>query len=220
VNARPRPLALYYFGDNDADRRRVLDRTTSGNVTMSGRTISRSAASARAGWASTTGSRASGHSATPRASSCRVAGTAHASCGPLRQACRCSPRLLPSMTWRAATVDGDACRPSAFAWQRPIGPAKPTGPVRQVPFQPRHHRAPFVHDTCRALGPRSRPLPDLPSHACGDGPATIHPNRIDLIESPQTDQHARPHPSCEAGAHQRPADTPEHRHADWKDVRI
>lgn len=34
VNARPRPLALYYFGDNDADRRKVLDRTTSGNVTI------------------------------------------------------------------------------------------------------------------------------------------------------------------------------------------
>ena len=32
VNARPRPLALYYFGDDDADRRKVLDRTTSGNV--------------------------------------------------------------------------------------------------------------------------------------------------------------------------------------------
>lgn len=32
VNARPRPLALYYFGDDDADRRRVLDRTISGNV--------------------------------------------------------------------------------------------------------------------------------------------------------------------------------------------
>jgi hypothetical protein len=31
-----RPLALYYFGDNDADRRRVLDRTTSGNVTING----------------------------------------------------------------------------------------------------------------------------------------------------------------------------------------
>jgi acyl-CoA reductase-like NAD-dependent aldehyde dehydrogenase len=28
VNARPRPLALYYFGDDDADRRKVLDRTT------------------------------------------------------------------------------------------------------------------------------------------------------------------------------------------------
>ena len=32
VNARPRPLALYYFGDDSTDRRRVLDRTTSGNV--------------------------------------------------------------------------------------------------------------------------------------------------------------------------------------------
>lgn len=30
VNARPRPLALYYFGGDDADRRKVLDRTTSG----------------------------------------------------------------------------------------------------------------------------------------------------------------------------------------------
>ncbi|GAA2568146.1 hypothetical protein GCM10010304_01670 [Streptomyces roseoviolaceus] len=36
VNARPRPLALYYFGSNDADRRKVLDRTTSGNVTVNG----------------------------------------------------------------------------------------------------------------------------------------------------------------------------------------
>jgi coniferyl-aldehyde dehydrogenase len=36
VNARPRPLALYYFGSNDADRRTVLDRTTSGNVTVNG----------------------------------------------------------------------------------------------------------------------------------------------------------------------------------------
>ncbi|MEV4229099.1 aldehyde dehydrogenase family protein, partial [Streptomyces bobili] len=34
VNARPRPLALYYFGNNDADRRKVLDRTTSGNGTI------------------------------------------------------------------------------------------------------------------------------------------------------------------------------------------
>lgn len=32
VNAHPRPLALYYFGDNDADREKVLSRTTSGNV--------------------------------------------------------------------------------------------------------------------------------------------------------------------------------------------
>ncbi|MFF9773192.1 coniferyl aldehyde dehydrogenase [Streptomyces sp. NPDC013978] len=36
VNARPRPLALYYFGDNGPDLRKVLDRTTSGNVTVSG----------------------------------------------------------------------------------------------------------------------------------------------------------------------------------------
>lgn len=36
VNARPRPLALYYFGANDADRRTVLDSTTSGNVTING----------------------------------------------------------------------------------------------------------------------------------------------------------------------------------------
>jgi coniferyl-aldehyde dehydrogenase len=36
VNARPRPLALYYFGDDNADRRKVLDRTTSGNVTING----------------------------------------------------------------------------------------------------------------------------------------------------------------------------------------
>ncbi|RXF72729.1 coniferyl aldehyde dehydrogenase, partial [Hansschlegelia zhihuaiae] len=32
VNARPRPLALYYFGADDADRRKVLSRTVSGNV--------------------------------------------------------------------------------------------------------------------------------------------------------------------------------------------
>ena len=32
VNARPRPLALYYFGPDDADRHSVLSRTTSGNV--------------------------------------------------------------------------------------------------------------------------------------------------------------------------------------------
>lgn len=32
VNARARPLALYYFGEDDAARRKVLDRTTSGNV--------------------------------------------------------------------------------------------------------------------------------------------------------------------------------------------
>lgn len=32
VNASPRPLALYYFGGDDADRRKVLSRTASGNV--------------------------------------------------------------------------------------------------------------------------------------------------------------------------------------------
>ncbi|MBT2597523.1 aldehyde dehydrogenase family protein [Arthrobacter sp. ISL-72] len=36
VNERPRPLALYYFGADDAARRQVLDRTTSGNVTVNG----------------------------------------------------------------------------------------------------------------------------------------------------------------------------------------
>ncbi|MDX1803232.1 MAG: coniferyl aldehyde dehydrogenase [Alcanivorax sp.] len=32
VNARPRPLALYYFGERDQECERVLQRTTSGNV--------------------------------------------------------------------------------------------------------------------------------------------------------------------------------------------
>lgn len=32
VNARPRPLALYYFGERDADCEKLLKRTTSGNV--------------------------------------------------------------------------------------------------------------------------------------------------------------------------------------------
>ncbi len=36
INARPRPLALYYFGDSGEDRRKVLARTTSGNVTING----------------------------------------------------------------------------------------------------------------------------------------------------------------------------------------
>lgn len=34
INAGPRPLALYYFGPNDAERKAVLARTTSGNVTI------------------------------------------------------------------------------------------------------------------------------------------------------------------------------------------
>jgi coniferyl-aldehyde dehydrogenase len=36
VNARPRPLALYYFGDDKTERRKVLTETTSGNVTVNG----------------------------------------------------------------------------------------------------------------------------------------------------------------------------------------
>lgn len=34
VNARPRPLALYLFGSDTAVQRKVLERTTSGNVTV------------------------------------------------------------------------------------------------------------------------------------------------------------------------------------------
>jgi coniferyl-aldehyde dehydrogenase len=34
INGRPRPLALYYFGRNGESRRKVLERTTSGNVTV------------------------------------------------------------------------------------------------------------------------------------------------------------------------------------------
>ena len=34
VNAHPRPLALYYFGDNAADTQRVLRETVSGGVTL------------------------------------------------------------------------------------------------------------------------------------------------------------------------------------------
>ena len=36
VNEHNRPLALYYFGGDDATRRKVLSRTTSGNVTING----------------------------------------------------------------------------------------------------------------------------------------------------------------------------------------
>ena len=36
VNARPRPLALYYFGSSAKNRRQVLSRTTSGGVTING----------------------------------------------------------------------------------------------------------------------------------------------------------------------------------------
>lgn len=34
VNSKPRPLAVYYFGDNAAEERDVLDRTTSGGVCL------------------------------------------------------------------------------------------------------------------------------------------------------------------------------------------
>ncbi len=36
VNARPRPLALYYYGRDGEDRRKVMSRTVSGNVTING----------------------------------------------------------------------------------------------------------------------------------------------------------------------------------------
>jgi coniferyl-aldehyde dehydrogenase len=36
VNARPRPLALYFFTHDDENKKRVLNRTTSGNVTING----------------------------------------------------------------------------------------------------------------------------------------------------------------------------------------
>jgi coniferyl-aldehyde dehydrogenase len=34
VNRRDRPLGLYYFGSDEGERRRVLDRTISGGVTL------------------------------------------------------------------------------------------------------------------------------------------------------------------------------------------
>ena len=34
VNAHPRPLALYYFGEDEGEKRRILDRTTSGGVAV------------------------------------------------------------------------------------------------------------------------------------------------------------------------------------------
>ncbi|BCK75670.1 coniferyl-aldehyde dehydrogenase [Acetobacter aceti NBRC 14818] len=36
INARPRPLALYYFGEKRAERDRLLSHTISGNVTING----------------------------------------------------------------------------------------------------------------------------------------------------------------------------------------
>ena len=34
VNKRPRPLAIYYFGHDNANRQKVIERTTSGNLTI------------------------------------------------------------------------------------------------------------------------------------------------------------------------------------------
>jgi coniferyl-aldehyde dehydrogenase len=34
INARPRPLALYYFGDDSAESEMLLERTHSGGVTI------------------------------------------------------------------------------------------------------------------------------------------------------------------------------------------
>ena len=65
VNARPRPLALYYFGPEGAERRTVLDRTTSGNVTVNGTLMHYVqddlpfGGSVRAAWVPTTALRAS-----------------------------------------------------------------------------------------------------------------------------------------------------------------
>jgi acyl-CoA reductase-like NAD-dependent aldehyde dehydrogenase len=86
VNARPRPLALYYFGDDDADRRKVLDRTTSGNVTING-TIMHVAQDdlpfggvGASGMAHTMQSKASARSGMPRANSSRAVGISSSSC--------------------------------------------------------------------------------------------------------------------------------------------
>ena len=67
VNARPRPLALYYFGFDRTAQAQVLARTTSGNVTLN-ETLLHYAQDdipfggdrARAAWAPIMGSRASG----------------------------------------------------------------------------------------------------------------------------------------------------------------
>jgi len=34
INARPRPLALYYFGEDQAEQQRVLEHTLSGGVSI------------------------------------------------------------------------------------------------------------------------------------------------------------------------------------------
>jgi coniferyl-aldehyde dehydrogenase len=102
VNARPRPLALYYFGDDDADRRKVLDRTTSGNVTING-TIMHVAqddlpfGGVGAVWANTMGSKASARSAMPRAYSSRATGISSSSCVRRSEPCGYSSEILSSV---------------------------------------------------------------------------------------------------------------------------
>jgi coniferyl-aldehyde dehydrogenase len=89
VNARPRPLALYYFGADDADRRKVLNSTTSGNVTINGTIMHVGQDDLPFGGVGASGmgkyhagSKASERSATPKASTSRAGGTACASCMP------------------------------------------------------------------------------------------------------------------------------------------
>ena len=86
VNARPRPLALYYYGRDGEHRRKVLSHTTSGNVTING-TLMHYAQDALpfggvgpSGMGRITVSKASVGSATPRASSNKVDGTAPICC--------------------------------------------------------------------------------------------------------------------------------------------
>ena len=86
INARPRPLSLYYFGDNGEDRRKVLARTTSGNVTING-TLMHYAQDdlpfggvGPSGMGAITGSKASAHSATPKVSLIRAGGMQATSC--------------------------------------------------------------------------------------------------------------------------------------------
>ena len=61
INVHPRPLALYYFGDPPDEERHVLDKTTSGAVTINdcmshvGSKRFRSAGSAIPAWAPITG---------------------------------------------------------------------------------------------------------------------------------------------------------------------
>jgi coniferyl-aldehyde dehydrogenase len=81
VNARARPLALYYFGSGGTDQRKVLTGTTSGNVMLNG-TIMHVAQDdlpfggvGASGIGPITASKASSVSATPRVSMRRAGGT-------------------------------------------------------------------------------------------------------------------------------------------------